>query len=194
MRPGNRSNQDSQLEPVDEMKGRRGSRSSNDILLEPTHWLSPGQAAYDFRSDYVTSPTLSMLESIISTTLRDDVMMEDPTTNSFQNWIAGLTGHEDALLTCTGTMSNQVALRTALITAPYAILTDHRSHILTMEGGGPAVVCSALIQAVIPSNGHHMTLGDVKKHAIIDADICKQAGRDALEEQCQMHYTDFSSR
>lgn len=38
-----------------------------------TNWHSPGPAAFDFRSDVVTTPTQSMLASITSTTLLDDV-------------------------------------------------------------------------------------------------------------------------
>ncbi|KAF7539807.1 hypothetical protein G7054_g1892 [Neopestalotiopsis clavispora] len=134
-------------------------------------WSTPGRAAYDFRSDFVTSPTMSMLESIVNTTLLDDEMMEDPTTNSFQEWMAHLTGHERALLTYSGTMSNQVALRTALTTPPYSILADHRGHIINMEAGGAATVCGALIRGVIPSNGHHLTLEDIEKHFIFAKDI-----------------------
>ena len=72
---------------------------------------------------------------------------------------------------CSGTMSNQVSLRTALAQSPYAILTDYRSHILNMEAGGAATVCNALIQGVIPSNGHHLTLHDIRKHASVKYDI-----------------------
>jgi len=155
------------------MKNNPADKSSheNDNLLK--NWNTPGQTAYDFRSDYVTTPTAEMLNSIINTTLGDDVLQEDATTNSFQEWIAELTGHEAALLVCTGTMGNQVALRTALMTPPYSILTDHRSHILRMEGGGAATICSALIEGVVPLNGHHLTLEDVKKHAVIKPDLCK---------------------
>ena len=81
-------------------------------------WTEVGQAAYDFRSDYVTSPSAAMLESIVKTTLLDDVMMEDPTTNSFQAYMAELTGKEDALLVSSGTMGNQIALRSALMVPP----------------------------------------------------------------------------
>lgn len=138
---------------------------------QPNHWTSPGQAAFDFRSDTVTTPTFAMLESIASATLMDDVLHEDPTTNSFQEFIADLTGHDEALFVCSGTMGNQVALRTALTDPPYSILTDYRNHILTMEGGGAATLCGALIQGVIPSNGHHLTLNDIQNHASIKYDI-----------------------
>ncbi|EHA23498.1 hypothetical protein CBS63078_1593 [Aspergillus niger] len=143
----------------------------HDTGLPQNNWSTPGRAAYDFRSDFVTSPNMSMLESIVNTTLLDDEMMEDPTTNYFQEWMAQLTGHERALLTYSGTMSNQVALRTALTTPPYSILADHRSHILNMEAGGAATVCGALIHGVIPANGHHLTLEDIKKHFVFKKDI-----------------------
>ncbi|OJJ95224.1 hypothetical protein ASPACDRAFT_47970 [Aspergillus aculeatus ATCC 16872] len=138
---------------------------------QQTAWDSPGQAAYDFRSDYVTSPNIAMLASIINTSLLDDVMKEDPTTNSFQEFIAQLTGHEDSLLVMSGTMGNQVALRTALLAPPYSILADSRSHIIGMEAGGPSTLCGALMQGVAPSNGHHLTLEDVKRHVTLREDV-----------------------
>ncbi|KAJ5626683.1 l-allo-threonine aldolase [Penicillium herquei] len=57
---------------------------------------------YDFRSDYVTSPNRATL---------DNVMKEDPTTNSFQEFMARLSGHKDSLLVISGAMGNQAALR-----------------------------------------------------------------------------------
>lgn len=156
-------------EQVSPQSTREPSRSNASI--GPTAWSQPGQAAYDFRSDYVTSPSLAMLEAIVHTTLLDDVMMEDPTTNSFQTFMADLTGHEASLLVLSGTMGNQVALRAALTTPPYAILTDHRSHILGMEAGGAATLYGALIVGVVPHNGHHLTLKDIKKHATLREDV-----------------------
>ncbi|RJE19727.1 Threonine aldolase [Aspergillus sclerotialis] len=112
-----------------------------------------------------------MLEAISHCTLQDDVMMEDTSTNSFQEFMAEITGHEAALLVLSGTMANQVALRTALTVPPYAVFADHRSHIISMEAGGAATLCGALIQAVVPANGHHLTLEDVKKFATVRADV-----------------------
>ncbi|KAI0910974.1 pyridoxal phosphate-dependent transferase [Ustulina deusta] len=136
-----------------------------------TAWTVPGQAAYDFRSDYVTTPNAAMLQSIICTSLRDDVMMEDPTTNDFQDFIANLTGHEASLLVLSGTMGNQVALRAALEAPPYSIVCDSRSHIINMEAGGAATLCGALMIGVAPSNGHHLTLEDIKKHCTLRQDV-----------------------
>ncbi|KAI9666272.1 MAG: putative low-specificity L-threonine aldolase 1 [Bathelium mastoideum] len=138
-----------------------------EIPSKPNAWTEVGQAAYDFRSDYVTSPSAAMLESIIKTTLLDDVMMEDPTTNSFQSFMAELTGKEAALLVSSGTMGNQIALRSALQVPPYSILCDARGHILHMEAGGAATLWGALVEGVVPENRHHLTVSDIKKAAVL---------------------------
>ena len=71
-----------------------------------------------------------MLRAIQDCTLLDDVFHEDPTTNSLESYIANLTGHEAALLVCSGTMGNQLSLRTLLTQPPHAVLADSRSHII----------------------------------------------------------------
>lgn len=71
-----------------------------------------------------------MLAAIQNTTLLDDVFQEDPTTNALESYIADLTGHEAALLVCSGTMGNQLALRTLLTQPPHSVLADARSHVI----------------------------------------------------------------
>jgi len=112
-----------------------------------------------------------MLNAIAATTLLDDVFIEDPTTNSLEAFIADLTGKPAALLVLSGTMGNQLSLRTALGAPPHGILTDHRSHILEWEAGGAASMCGALIKGVVPANDHHLTFADIKKHAVISDDV-----------------------
>ncbi|UNI19026.1 Low-specificity L-threonine aldolase [Purpureocillium takamizusanense] len=136
--------------------------------LEPNlAWSHSHEASNDFRSDIFTKPTLPMLEAIINTTLGDNVMEEDTTTNRFQEYVADLVGHDASLLVMSGTMGNQVALRTALTTPPHSILADHRGHIVTFESGGASALCGALFKTVVPSNGHHLTLDDVKSHCTL---------------------------
>jgi threonine aldolase len=60
--------------------------------------------------------------------LADDVYFE-PTTDSLENHIAKLTGKEAALFVPSGTMGNQISLRTHLAQPPYSVLYDYRSHI-----------------------------------------------------------------
>ena len=63
-------------------------------------------------------------------TLGDDVYHE-PSTIALEGHMAKLTGKEAALFLPSGTMSNQIALRTHLKQPPYAVLCDHRAHINT---------------------------------------------------------------
>ena len=143
----------------------------NDVDLSKNNWATPGPAAFDFRSDVVTSPTSSMLTSIAQTTLLDDVFVEDPTTLSLEARTAALTGHEAALLVLSGTMGNQISLRTHLLAPPHSVLCDHRAHILGWEAGGVASLSGALVKGVVPKNGHHITLEDVEANAVTSDDV-----------------------
>lgn len=128
-------------------------------------------AAFDFRSDVHTTPTASMLRAIQQCTLLDDVTMEDPTTLSLERFIADLSGKEDALLVLSGTMGNQVALRTHLTAPPQAVLCDRRGHIINYEAGGVASLSQAMLQPIDAKNGTYITLEEVQKYAVISDDV-----------------------
>lgn len=133
-----------------------GNKTANGVLAPSTTtsskdglnaWSTPGSAAFDFRSasfptpssqttkltassgDTVTSPTASMLLATQECTLQDDVFQEDPTTNSLEAYIADMTGKEAGLFVTSGTMGNQLSVRTALGGPPHSVLTDARSHL-----------------------------------------------------------------
>lgn len=112
-----------------------------------------------------------MLRAIQECTLRDDVFVEDPSTNDLETFIADLTGHEKALLVMSGTMGNQVALRSHLGGPPHSILCDIRAHILVYEAGGCSSLSQAQVNGVKPSNGVYLTLEDVEEHAILDDNV-----------------------
>jgi threonine aldolase len=67
--------------------------------------------------------------------------------------IAQLLGKEAALFMPSGTMSNQIALRTHLKQPPYSIVLDYRAHVNKYEAGGSAFHSGALTVPIIPSNG-----------------------------------------
>ncbi|KAF8649727.1 hypothetical protein AX16_005499 [Volvariella volvacea WC 439] len=123
-----------------------------------------------FISDTVTVPTKEMLAYASEATRGDDVYHE-PTAAAFEQHIAKITGKEAALFMPSGTASNQIALRTHLQQPPYSVLCDYRAHINKYEAGGAAFHSGAAVTAVIPSNRHHLTLADVKEHAITGTDI-----------------------
>ncbi|KAI9848951.1 MAG: hypothetical protein M1837_005840 [Sclerophora amabilis] len=145
--------------------------NGNGHAVEQNAWQQPGPAAFDFRSDVVTTPTPSMLEAIKNTTLLDDVFAEDPTTISLESHLAELTQHEAALLVLSGTMGNQIALRTHLTQPPHSVLCDHRAHIISYEAGGVASLSGAMVKGVVPSNGSYLTLEDVQKNVTLGDDV-----------------------
>lgn len=72
----------------------------------------------------MTTPTASMLKAIQTCTLRDDVMNEDATTIDLEKHVAQLSGKEAGLFVLSGTMGNQVALRSLLTQPPFGVLCD----------------------------------------------------------------------
>lgn len=86
--------------------------------------------------DVLTVPTPSMLAAIQTCTMKDDVFREDPTTMDLEAHVAQMTGKEAGLFVVSGTMGNQLALRSALTQPPHSVLCDLRSHIWQYEAGG----------------------------------------------------------
>jgi threonine aldolase len=112
-----------------------------------------------------------MLAAIENTTLQDDVLQEDATTISLESYLAERTSHEAGLFVLSGTMGNQVALRSHLTQPPHSVLCDHRSHILEWEAGGVASLSGALIKGVVPSNGIYLTLEDITNNVVLGEEI-----------------------
>jgi len=139
---------------------------------QQSSWIgAAGAAGHDLRSDTMTTPTASMLAAIQSCTLLDDVFGEDPTTIDLEAHCAALTGKEAGLFVLSGTMGNQLALRSLLTQPPHGVLCDHRSHIVKYEAGGVSSLTGAMIKAVVPRNGVHLTLEDVVANAYVDDDV-----------------------
>ncbi|KAL4900713.1 hypothetical protein BDW74DRAFT_161414 [Aspergillus multicolor] len=145
--------------------------ASNAANGRQTTWHGAGAAEFDLRSDTMTKPTPSMLEAICQTTLLDDVFEEDPVTNDLQNYVAQRTNHGAALLVMSGTMGNQVAIRTHLTEPPYSVVCDYRSHIICYEAGGVSAWTGATVIPIVPKNNTYLTLEDVKKKVVISDNI-----------------------
>jgi threonine aldolase len=94
-------------------------------------------APIDLRSDTVTRPTPAMREAMARAEVGDDQFGEDPSVNRLQERVAAMLGHEAGLWFATGTMADQVALRT--LTRPGdEVLAAREAHILWHEAGGTA--------------------------------------------------------
>jgi threonine aldolase len=93
--------------------------------------------AIDLRSDTVTQPTLAMRDAIAGAAVGDDVYGDDPTVNSLEERVAALFGHEAALFCPTGSLANQLSIRT-LVKPGEELLVETRSHIVRAELGAAA--------------------------------------------------------
>lgn len=92
--------------------------------------------------------------------LGDDVFGDDPTVNLLQDRAAALLGKDAALLVPSGTMGNQVALRSH--TEPGdEIIVESNSHIFLYEGGGFAAL-SGLSARCVDGTAGVMSPADVR--------------------------------
>ena len=91
----------------------------------------------DFRSDTVTLPTKGMLAYMQQAPIGDDVFGEDPSINALEAKTAALFGMEAGLFCPSGTMTNQIAIKTHTQSGD-EVICDELSHIYQYEGGGIA--------------------------------------------------------
>ncbi len=93
----------------------------------------------DLRSDTVTRPSAGMREAIANADVGDDVYGEDPLVNELEERVAALLGNESALFVPSGTMSNQLALRTQTRPGDH-VLVGEGAHCERFETGGAAAL------------------------------------------------------
>lgn len=91
----------------------------------------------DFRSDTVTLPTPEMLSFMHQAPVGDDVFGEDPSINALEAKSASLFGMEAGLFCPSGTMTNQLAIKTHT-QAGDEVICEELSHVYQYEGGGIA--------------------------------------------------------
>ena len=106
----------------------------------------------DLRSDTVTRPTGGMRTAIYQAEVGDDVYGEDHLVNKLQERVAHMLGKEAGLFVPSGTMSNQLAIRSQ--TQPGdEVICEYGSHIFNYEGGGPAMLSGVQLHPLLAANG-----------------------------------------
>lgn len=106
----------------------------------------------DLRSDTKTKPTSAMYEAILAAEVGDDMAGEDPSVNRLEARMARMLGKEAAVLCCTATQSNQLALRVHC--CPGDELWIHETgHIANFEGGAPAALGGISIRSLPGQHG-----------------------------------------
>ena len=113
----------------------------------------------DLRSDTVTRPGKAMLDAMFSAGIGDDVFGEDPTVNELETHTATLFGKEAGLFCPSGTMSNQLAIKSQSVHGQ-EIICDQQAHVYLYEGGGLAFN-SGLSVALIPGERGRLSAAQV---------------------------------
>lgn len=97
----------------------------------------PAMSIINLISDTITKPTPAMLEAMLQAEVGDDVFGDDPTINALEAKGAALFGKEAAVFCPSGTMTNQIAIKTH--TNPLdEVICEAYSHIYQYETGGYA--------------------------------------------------------
>ena len=106
----------------------------------------------DLRSDTVTKPTQAMREAMAAAEVGDDGRGDDPTVNALERRTAEILGKEDAVYMPSGTMTNQVALRSHT-QAGDEIIIEAAAHVYFYEAGGPAALSGLMCRLIEGQRG-----------------------------------------
>lgn len=97
-------------------------------------------------------PSPAMLEFMMKAEVGDDVFGDDPSVLELENMMANMFGKESALFCPSGTMTNQIAVKTH--TQPGdEIICDITSHVYNYEGGGIAFNSGCSVRLVNGDRG-----------------------------------------
>ncbi len=108
---------------------------------------SMNQKTIDLRSDTVTRPSPAMINAMVQAELGDDVLGDDPTVQKLEAHIATLMGKPASCFVPSGTMANQLAIRSQ--TQPGDEIICHQlAHIIRYESGAPAALSGVMIHAL----------------------------------------------
>ena len=110
------------------------------------------EAAVDLRSDTVTRPTPGMREAIATAAVGDDVFDDDPTVHALQDRVAALCGKARGLFVPSGTMGNQLAIRSQAVPGD-EVLLERDSHIFNYEAAGAAALSGAQLHPITGTRG-----------------------------------------
>jgi threonine aldolase len=108
--------------------------------------------AIDLRSDTVTRPTPAMRQAMAEAEVGDDVFGDDPTLRRLEERVAALAGKEAALYVVSGTMGNQLGIRSQVHHGDEVIL-DRRCHIFDYEAGAAAAISGVQLHPLDSDRG-----------------------------------------
>ena len=108
---------------------------------------------FDLRSDTVTKPTAGMREAMAAAEVGDDCYGDDPSVLALEQRVADLLGKEAAVFLPTGTMANQLAVRTHC--APGETIATHTTaHVRIHEDASAAALSGVQIMPIGTRRGY----------------------------------------
>jgi threonine aldolase len=111
-----------------------------------------GMRTVDLRSDTVTKPSAEMRAAMAAAEVGDDVFGEDPTVNELQDVVARMFDMEAGLFVPSGTMGNQLAVKTH--TQPgNEIILEADAHIFKYEAGAAGMLSGVITKILTGLNG-----------------------------------------
>ncbi|HEY2803685.1 MAG TPA: GntG family PLP-dependent aldolase [Actinomycetota bacterium] len=110
-------------------------------------------APIDLRSDTVTKPSDAMRRAMAAAEVGDDWYGNDPTVNRLQDRAAEITGKGAALFVPTGTMANQIGLRSFVPGAGHLVVCEALAHVGTMEMTTSAVLSGIVYRRIETADG-----------------------------------------
>lgn len=106
----------------------------------------------DLRSDTVTKPTAAMRQAMAAAEVGDDVKGEDPTINRLEAQCAELYGMAAAVFVPSGTMANQVAIKT-WTHAGDELICDINCHVYNYESAAIAGISGVQVSTIEGARG-----------------------------------------
>ena len=122
----------------------------------------------DLRSDTVTKPSPAMRQVMAEAEVGDDVFESDPTVKKLEYRTAEILGKEAALYVSSGTMANQISLRT-LCSPGDEVICERMSHIVNYEVAAASALSGIMLSAYDGNRGR-LTVQQIKE-AIRPANI-----------------------
>lgn len=122
----------------------------------------------DLRSDTLTKPSQGMLDAMYRAEVGDDVFGEDPTVKKLEEMSAAMFGMEAGLFCPSGTMTNQIAVKSH--TQPLdEIICDKLCHIYNYETAGWAFHSGVSVRLTDGDRGI-MTVDQIERCILPDYD------------------------
>ena len=124
----------------------------------------------ELRSDTFTKPSNGMMDAMMHARVGDDVFGEDESVNALESFAAKIFGMEAAIFCPSGTMTNQIAIKSH--TQPGdEVICDVNSHVYIYEGGGIAFNSGCQVKPIIGDRGR--ITGDAVKQCVNPDDVHK---------------------